>query len=523
MKYFLLKSARVILALFIFIPLLFFFIDFTDALPNSFHAFAHLQLIPAILGGSLGIFLILIVLTLLFGRIYCSVICPLGVLQDIISWFTKRGKKKKWNKKKRWYHYQKPYNLLRYSLLAICIIFLAFGVITPLLFLDPYSNFGRIAVNIFRPIVMEGNNLLNWIALKFDNYSLYHVSIYTITIASFSISLIVFLVVGIMSFLRGRLFCNTICPVGSFLGILSRFSLFRIVIDKSKCIQCGQCEKSCKAGCISTEGKYVDSSRCIDCFNCLNRCSKYKAIDYKFIYAIKEKTIHEEYPHHKQIDTGKRNFLLTSAAIAGTVPLLSSCKKWVVPTDPTKLTPITPPGSLNLTRFKEKCTACHLCVTHCPQQILKPAGFEFGINYAFKPHMFFYEKGFCNYNCTICSEVCPNHAIISLTEEEKKKTQVGIAKFQEDLCIVITEHTSCGACSEHCPTQAVKMEPYRNGLTLPLVYEKLCIGCGGCESICPVKPIKAINVLANEVHKKVELPQEEELEEINVEELDFGF
>lgn len=521
MKYFLLKTLRVALALLVFIPILLFFVDFTDKLPNELHVLAHIQIVPALLGGSIGIMICLILLTLLFGRLYCSVICPLGIFQDIISWFTHRGKKKKYNKKKRWYYYHKPYNVVRYSLLAICIIFLLFGITSPLLFLDPYSNFGRIAVNLFRPLVMEGNNLLNRIALEFDNYSFYQVTIHTVTTASFLIALVALLLVGILSLLRGRLFCNTLCPVGAFLGLLSRYSLFRVVINSDKCIQCGQCEKACKAECIDTADHSIDHSRCVTCFNCLSHCNKHKAINYRLSFVkVKEAKQVKSTP---AIDKDKRNFLLTSVAMAGTLPLLTSCKKIVSPVDPTKLTPITPPGSLNLERFKEKCTACHLCITHCPQQILKPAGLTFGLNYAFKPHMVFYENAFCNYNCIVCSEVCPNNAITKITEEEKKTTQVGIAKFEEDLCIVITENTSCGACSEHCPTQAVKMEPYKGGLTLPHVYEELCIGCGGCESICPVRPVKAINVLANKTHLQSTLPPEEKVESIDINELDFGF
>jgi formate hydrogenlyase subunit 6/NADH:ubiquinone oxidoreductase subunit I len=155
---------------------------------------------------------------------------------------------------------------------------------------------------------------------------------------------------------------------------------------------------------------------------------------------------------------------------------------------------------------------------------LKPAGFSFGLNYAFKPHLVFYEMAFCNFECTVCSEICPNGAIERLTTEEKKVTQVGIAQFEKNRCVVFIDNTSCGACSEHCPVQAVKMEAYGDtGLTLPHVYEEMCIGCGGCESICPVRPVKAINVLANEVHKTAVKPEEEEIKEIDHEELDFGF
>ena len=525
MKNHILKIVRVVAALLFFLPILFFFCDFAGVFPDAFSHLLRMQVVPAILSGSIVALITLFLLTLLFGRIYCSVICPMGVFQDVITWFTKRGKKK--NKKKRWFRYNTPYNILRYSLLAICIGFFIFGITTPLLFLDPYSNFGRIGANLFRPLIMEGNNQLNWIAMEFNNYSFYHVSIYTVTLLSFTISLIALLIVGVMSFLRGRLFCNTICPVGSLLGLISRFAIFRVVLDQSACTSCAACEKACKSQCIDSKRKTVDSSRCVSCFNCLDRCNQ-KGIKYKFAYSRANYSF-ETKSVEKDIITSdvnsamnRRNFIVTSTAIATSLPLIPVWAQ-TKEVDVTKLTPITPPGSKGLKHFKEKCTACHLCVTHCPQQILKPAGFEFGINYAFKPHMVFYEKGFCNFKCTVCSEICPNGAIEKLTKEEKIVTQVGIAKFDENLCIVITESTACGACSEHCPIQAVKMKPYEGGLTLPHIYEELCIGCGGCESICPVRPIKAINVLSKEVHGKALRPQEEEVEEINSEELDFGF
>ena len=155
-------------------------------------------------------------------------------------------------------------------------------------------------------------------------------------------------------------------------------------------------------------------------------------------------------------------------------------------------------------------------------QVLRPAGFNFGLEYAFKPHLVFSEKAFCNYNCIICTQICPTGAIQPLTLPEKQITQIGVARFRRRLCIVFTDNTSCGACAEHCPVKAVRMEPYRNGLTIPVLYPELCMGCGGCESICPVRPIKAINVMPNAVHGKAKHPHDEEIN-IDAEDLGFGF
>jgi ferredoxin len=517
------KTLRVLLALLFFLPITLCFVDFAGLSPWQFKFFPEIQIVPAILAGAVTTLIVLGILTLLFGRLYCSIICPFGVLQDIIAWFTKRGKKK--NRKKRWYNYHKPYTIVRYTLLTICGVFLLLGNLTPLLFLDPYSNFGRIGVNLLRPVVMEGNNALNWIALQFNNYNFYQVTIYTVTTASFLIALLCLLIVGALAVLRGRLFCNAICPVGSLLGLISKWSLFRVQINQESCTKCGLCEKACKAQCIDSKNKYVDGSRCVTCFNCLDRC-KQGGVKYRFAYAPAQQ---KEASTNLTADNAtkqasRRKFIVTGTAIAASLPVLPALAQAAKEKkDVTKLTPITPPGSISLERFKDKCTACHLCITHCPQQILKPAGFTFGLNYAFKPHLSFYEMAFCNYECNTCSQICPNDAIKPLTVEEKKVTSVGIAQFDKGRCIVYTENTSCGACSEHCPVQAVKMEPYLDGLTLPHVYDELCIGCGGCESICPVRPVKAINILANAVHHTALKPVEEEIEEVKSEELDFGF
>ena len=522
-----LKWIRVVLAVLIFTPIVLFFCDFANLLPLQLHGILHIQVVPAILTGSIAILAVLFILTVLFGRIYCSVICPLGVFQDIISWFTRRGKKK--NRKRRWYNYAKPLTILRYSILGICVLFFIFGKTTPLLYLDPYSNFGRMAVNLFRPLVMEGNNLLNWILLKFHVYHFYYITIYTVTWWSIAIAAAVLLIVGIMALLRGRLFCNTICPVGSLLGLFSKFSLFRVELDDSKCNSCGLCAYACKSQCINSKDKFVDNSRCVGCFNCLDRC-KQDGVNYRFAFSrsvkpvmAKEKVTSKVTARTNEIGMSRRSFLVASTAIAATLPLVPAWAKPEKEIDTTKLTPITPPGSMSLEHFEKHCTACHLCVTHCPQQVLMPAGFNFGFNYAFKPHMIYYEMAFCNYECTVCGEVCPTGAIHKLTKDEKKVTQIGIAQFVKDRCIVVTEGTSCGACSEHCPTQAVRMEPYLDGnLTLPHVHEELCIGCGGCESICPARPIKAINVLADKVHQLAQKPPEGKTN-AEKKDLDFGF
>lgn len=521
----LLKVLRVILAIIIFTPILLFFIDFVDILPDSFSKLLQRQLMPAIFTGAVATLVIYFLLTLFFGRVYCSVICPAGILQDVFNRLSCIGKKKK-NGKMR-FSYHKPANWLRYILLSITAILAVFGITELCLFLDPYSNFGRIAANIFRPAAIWINNILAGILSARGNYTLYNVSVGIPTAALIS-GITAFVVFAVMVYFRGRLFCNTLCPVGALLSIVSRYSLFRISIDKNTCNKCKSCERTCKAEAIDSKNMTVDTSRCVTCFNCTSSCNK-NAIKYRFAPtaafskssepAITPATMstpaNAVNPSDKFIES-RRSFITTSVAIAGTAPLFALTHS----KNKEHRAPVTPPGSLNIERFKDLCTGCHICVVQCPTQILKPAGVEFGLGYMLKPYVS-YDKNYCNYSCTICSEVCPTDAIKPITVEEKKVTQTGIANFYIDKCIVKTDKNDCGACSEHCPSQAVHMVPYEGTLTIPKVEPELCIGCGGCESICPVRPERAIVVIANATHQTAELPKEEKVQDVEVD--DFGF
>jgi ferredoxin len=193
---------------------------------------------------------------------------------------------------------------------------------------------------------------------------------------------------------------------------------------------------------------------------------------------------------------------------------------------PTRIKPekhytVTPPGSLGIEHFTGTCTACHLCISACPTRVLQPSILEYGISGIMQPYMD-YETNYCNFDCIICSEVCPTGAILSLTEEAKKTLQIGKVNLILENCVVRTDHTACGSCSEHCPTQAVHMVPYIGELTIPEIRPEICVGCGACEHACPTRPFRAIYVDGHYIHETALLPEEEELEEGALEE-EFPF
>ena len=327
-----------------------------------------------------------------------------------------------------------------------------------------------------------------------------------------------------MTWKHGRTWCNTVCPVGTVLGLLSRFSLFKVRIDTAKCNGCGLCATKCKASCINSKEHAIDYSRCVDCFDCLGAC-KQKALVYNPSLKKQQANVEVPVPSSPDTDSSKRRFLVTGLVTAGAAPkLLSQAKESVARLEGKKAykkeNPITPPGSISREHFQQQCTSCHLCVSKCPSHILKPAFMEYGLAGMMQPTVSF-EKGFCNFDCTVCGDVCPNGAILPISVEQKHLTQMGYVVFIEENCIVYTDGTSCGACSEHCPTQAVAMVPYKDGLTIPHVNKEICVGCGGCEYVCPARPFRAIYIEGNPVQKEAKPFKENEEHKVEID--DFGF
>ena len=515
-----LKIIRVIISLIFFISISALFLDIRNFLSPAYtNYFTYLQFIPSLIkflkltGIAAAGFIFIIILTLLFGRFYCSSICPLGTFQDIFSYMSTRFKKKKHFK------LRKPSNLIRYLFLVIPVIFIVSGNLFAVNLLDPYSNFGRIFTQLFKPILIELNNIVSFVLDKFKIYSIFAIELKNpdFVLILFPVSFLI-LVLG-FSLTAGRLFCNTICPVGTILGLISKLSIFKIKIDEENCISCNLCEKVCKSGCIDKKAKAVDFSRCVNCYNCFTVCPT-NGINYSYGFKKHSNTIHEK------VDYKKREFVVSIIAfLIGTSKLAYTQTKIVAKKLSTipiiKKNPVSPPGSISLQHFTESCTACHLCISACPTQVLQPAFLEYGIWGILQPRMD-YSFNFCNFECVVCSQVCPTGAIIPIHLDKKKLTQLGKVKFIKDNCIVYSEKTDCGACAEHCPSKAVIMIPYEK-IRAPEIKDEYCIGCGACEYACPVKPYKAIYVEGNSVHQQAKVKKENKIEEkINYKE-DFPF
>jgi len=517
MKFSFLKKIRVAVTLIFFLLTALIFLDFTNSLsPGLINSVFYLQFIPSILKfftafsiAAIG-FLLVVILTMLFGRVYCSSICPLGTLQDIISFIIKKVKKKKY------YYHSKEQTWLRYSILLASSIAAVSGFILLLNLLDPFSNSGKIFVNLVRPVLIYVNNLTSSVLESAGIWAVYPYDLKNVSYINLLYPAIFFAVVFVLVYRNGRTFCNTICPVGTLLGFISKVSFIKLTIDESNCRSCKLCERVCKGGCIDKTNKEIDFTRCVSCYNCLTVCPSSGIKFTSGFTSQKNKSVKIFHLNNKAVDARKRRFI--SKTIISVIALsginLSQVK--IIPKKKStiavnRINPVTPPGSVSIEHFTERCTACHLCISACPTQVLQPSLTEYGLTGIFQPTMDF-RYGFCNYECKICTDVCPSGAILSLLDEKKKLVQLGKAKFIKENCIVCTENTACGACSEHCPTKAVNMVPYKR-IHIPEVNTDYCTGCGACEHACPTKPYKSIYVEGNSVHLAAKKRPVEKIEE----------
>ncbi len=507
---------RVLLQVITFPLLTLLFLDFTGTLHAYLGWLAKLQFLPAVLALNVAAIALTLVLTLLFGRLYCSVICPLGILQDLIAALHNRRKRNRYNYSpaKRW---------LRYGVLVLFVVALAAGLGSVAALLEPYSAYGRIMGSLLQPLYIAANNVLAGIAEHFDSYAFYEQDLWLKSLPTLLVAVATLVVVGLLAWRGGRSYCNTICPVGTFLSLFARFSLFKVRIDGDKCVKCGLCARNCKASAIDFLSGSVDYSRCVACGTCLNHCQK-DALHYAPALrptsggdgkdpadtTAQTTTKPQSCPDREALsgDASSRRSFLLAAAIATTTAAMAQEKKKVDgglakiadKQIPKRHTPIAPPGSNSMSHLVGHCTACQLCVSACPNGVLRPSD---TLDRLMKPEMSF-ERGYCRPECTRCGEVCPTGAIEPLTKADKSATHLGHAVWIKKNCVVLTDDVDCGNCARHCPTGAIEMVPLdpnnEEGRYIPSVNEAACIGCGACENLCPARPLSAIYVEGHEVH-----------------------
>ena len=440
---------------------------------------ADIEFFPAFAAGTAAA-VFWIILALLRGRIFCSYACPLGYIQDITGFLGRKIRRKK-------SHIQPPRRFLRYGSGILLLVLFASGLGAAAGFFEPFSVTGRVLNGFCKPLFQWLGNVTGlW------DYS----EITPVGTGVAAVSAVVMALIAIAAFFEERLFCNTLCPAGFLLGLFSRISRFRPKFS-DRCNHCKACEKVCKTGCIDVEKGIIDNERCVVCGNCSDAC--------KFSGMVSAGTFLPDEELPGKLDTKRRLFLGGLAAAGAAAALGKDAFNFRSPAD---AAPAAPPGAGTIKDFNLKCTGCQLCIANCPGKVLAPAALEYGIAGMGQPLML-PEKGFCDYNCTACNTICPAGALKPLTLAEKRLWRVGVVVYYKERCVVVKDGEACGACAEHCPTGALEMVDYKDGLTIPEVTPEICIGCGGCEYICPVRPLRAVEVRGLE--KQSLIPEHEKM------------
>ena len=502
-----LRKIRLTLAIIFWVLITWLLLDFTGTAQAYLGWMAKIQFIPALLALNIGALLFVVTLTLLTGRIYCSIICPLGVMQDFIAWL---------RRKKNKYNYSPAKSTLRLIVLVVAFAILVANVgwLAGLVF--PYSTYGRIVSTILAPLYKLANNGLAAIAEHYDSYAFYSVDVWFKSIGALVVALLSLGVIAVLAWKNGRTWCNTICPVGTLLGLISRKSLHGPVF-------CGLCARNCKSACINVKEHDIDMSRCVMCGNCMETCRQ-DAMH----FGNRSEAVHQT---KEGTDEGRRAVLTGVALLVGTAIAKAQAKVEPKTTDggladiikkkkPRREKLITPPGSLSIRNLRTHCTACQLCIDACPNDVLRPSS---SLDRFMQPEVS-YERGYCRPECNRCSQVCPTSAIQPVSVEERTAIQVGHAVWTRNLCIPVKDEKPCGLCARKCPAQAIQMVPLQAGvhqdgwrwrdadgneiprekvLLIPVVNEEKCIGCGACENLCPSNPISAIHVEGHEVHREI--------------------
>jgi len=454
----------------------------------------------------LGWGLLIIGVTLLFGRVFCNWICPYGTLHQFIGWLFNVGNGKLRIDSNRY----RDFFFLKYAILIVMLIMAAFGSLQIGL-LDPICLMYRTFATVVAPMVDMGltsassaGTAMGADTQFLDNMKFAPGVSARIFVGSFWIGLMIVALVG-ANVIIPRFFCRTLCPLGAFLGVLSRFSLFRINRDVHKCTDCNLCLTRCE-GAADPMGK-VRLSECFSCMNCIDDCPE-DALSFTMIGLDTKQVVAAP-------DISRRKIVFASIGGVLAFPMI---RNHGVNTDE-NFSPelIRPPGSVEESDFLAKCIKCDQCINSCPTNVLQPASFsEGGIEALWTPVMKF-KIGHCQLKCTMCSEVCPTGAIRKITVEEKMgkgkqeyeeagPIQLGTAFFDTGRCLPHAMEIPCVVCEEVCPTSPKAIQTkdveakdvYGNIVVLnqPFMVPDLCIGCGICETECPIKDSRAVYVTA---------------------------
>lgn len=461
--------------------------------------------------------LFVLALTLLLGRVFCGWICPYGTLHQFTSWIFNVRRNKESIDVNRY----RPIFQLKYYILTVTLLLSAFGALQIGL-LDPICLLTRSVVTALQPAI--DSSLPAGLADAAFKPGAPHPRVFG---GAWFIGFMLLGLVG-MNLVIPRFFCRVLCPLGAFLGVLSRFAVVRIDRDLTRCTDCNLCVRRCEGA--SDPHLALRKSECFVCFNCIDDCPEDALafrvapvpVHQRIIGSLKAGTatlfgrkVISKRPETEisAPDVPRRRWLFAALAGALAYPFLRFSK--AVNAKAYSKKAIRPPGSVAEPEFLERCIKCDQCVNVCPTNVLQPATLsEAGLEGLWTPVMDF-RTGFCQLNCTLCSEVCPTGAIQKIDlgkklgrgeHEAAGPVRLGTAFFNQGRCLPWSMETPCVVCEEVCPVSPKAIGTYEQEITRwdgkqvllnkPYMRPELCIGCGICEHECPVQDDPAVYVTA---------------------------
>jgi len=465
--------------------------DYIGPVEAFFHFDPLITLAIAVAGRSLFLPSLLalatVLLTIVLGRVFCGWACPLGGIHQFFSWVFKKTKLHK-PKSVSAKPLRAKYYILIFGLVATVFGLNLFGYLDPFSFL--YRSFaaavfpaGTVAASGFIKLLyglklgVIGDPLTQFVE---------NLTLNAVFRQGFIIGLI-FLGAIFLNMWRERFWCRYVCPLGALLGFLSIGNVVKPKVDMEKCIKCNLCNLQCQTQASPYPDREWKKPECVYCFTCGAVCPT-AAIGFP------AKSVPRQEPY---VSLNRRKVILASAGALASVPFfrLSPLEKRAGD----RL--IRPPGALPERKFLEKCIKCGECMKACPTNALQPALSEGGPEALWTP-VLVPKVGYCEYYCSLCSQVCPTGAIKKLRIEDKLTVKIGSAWINKNRCLPYALGRPCIVCEEHCPTspKAIKFVNVQAALPdgsiatqkAPVIDLELCIGCGICENKCPVMDDPAI-------------------------------
>jgi len=464
--------------------------DEINAAVNTFFRVDPLVLFSYLLAAKSWTWLLLpavlmVVATVALGRFFCGWICPLGTVLDLVTARIRKSRPIMALKGNTKYWLLLP--LLAASLFNLNLS----GLLDPIAILLRgltfllYPFLGLAAregwVGLYHLIGERRDTLAPAYNLIRDNLLPFRDTIYPLAFLSTAILL------GIIALERfeTRNWCRNLCPLGTLLGWLARFSPFNR-LPTGLCADCGACRELCPT---SFDSDVLLKEECILCMECRQRCPHGRV---SFRPALKLEDGAPVLP--------ERRLLLGS--LAGGL-MLAVPARFRSPERDLRL--LRPPGVRHEDEFLKRCVRCGECMKVCLKSALYPAAYQAGLEGIYTP-LLIPRLGYCEYNCTLCGQVCPTAAIPALPAEAKQREVIGKAVFDKNHCLPFARKSDCIVCEEHCPipekairsrdVQTLGLDGLVKTLKEPYVVEEICNGCGICENVCPLETKAGIEVFA---------------------------